>query len=107
MKKISKISLHQLDSLLLRNDSGKFEECGLKDCVDTCWSHASLNTNLFGGGDPGWCKCGSCATPSGGSPSTAENEAANKENGYTITGSNDPVCVCQGGEGSAMQTVSK
>lgn len=62
---------------------------------------------LFGGGDPGWCKCGSCATPSGGSPSTAENEAANKENGYTITGSNDPVCVCQGGEGSAMQTVSK
>ena len=70
MKKISKISLHQLD----RAELSKKQQ-GL----------------LFGGGDPGWCKCGSCATPSGGSPSTAENEAANKENGYTITGSNDPV----------------
>lgn len=66
MKKISKISLHQLD----RAELSKKQQ-GL----------------LFGGGDPGWCKCGSCATPSGGSPSTAENEAANKENGYTITGS--------------------
>ena len=39
-------SFHKLDSLLLRNDSGKFEECGLKDCIDTCWSHASLDTDL-------------------------------------------------------------
>ena len=53
MKKISKISLHQLD----RAELSKKQQ-GL----------------LFGGGDPGWCKCGSCATPSGGSPSTAENE---------------------------------
>ena len=48
MKKISKISLHQLD----RAELSKKQQ-GL----------------LFGGGDPGWCKCGSCATPSGGSPS--------------------------------------
>ena len=37
---------HQFDRLLFRNDSCKFEECRLKDCVDTCWSHASLNTDL-------------------------------------------------------------
>ena len=39
-------SFHQVDSLLFRNDSCKFEECGLKNCVDTCWSHAGLNTDL-------------------------------------------------------------
>ena len=37
---------HQFDCLLFRNDSCKFEECRLKDCVDTCWSHASFNTDL-------------------------------------------------------------
>lgn len=75
MKKISKISLHQLD----RAELSKKQQ-GL----------------LFGGGDPGDCKCGSCATASGASPSSAENLNANKENGYTITGSNEPWCVCAG-----------
>lgn len=75
MKKISKISLHQLD----RAELSKKEQ-GL----------------LFGGGDPGDCKCGSCATTSGASPSTNENMNANRDNGYTITGSNEPWCVCAG-----------
>ena len=39
-------SFHKVDCLLFRNDSCKFEECRLKDCVDTCWSHASFNTDL-------------------------------------------------------------
>ena len=86
MKKISKISLHQLDRAELSK-----KQHGL----------------LFGGGDPGWCKCGSCASPSGGTPTTEDNLNANKNNGYTITGSNDPTCVCQGPEGAAMQTVSR
>ena len=51
MKKISKISLHQLD----RAELSKKQQ-GL----------------LFGGGDPGWCKCGSCATPSGGEGSAMQ-----------------------------------
>src|SRR5699024_2392687 len=37
---------HQLDRLVLRNDSGKFEECGLQDRIDTCRSHAGLDTDL-------------------------------------------------------------
>ena len=39
-------SFHKVDCLLFRNDSCKFEECRLKDCVDTCWSHACFNTDL-------------------------------------------------------------
>ncbi len=39
-------SFHKVDCLILRNDTCQFEECRLKDCVDTCWSHASLNTDL-------------------------------------------------------------
>lgn len=85
MKKISKISLHQLD----RAELSKKQQ-GL----------------LFGGGIRGWCKCGSCAIPSGAVPSTDDNQNANFENGYTKTGSNDPVCLCQGPPGAAMQTVS-
>lgn len=73
MKKISRISLHQLDKAELDK-----KQQGL----------------LFGGGDPGNCRCGSCATTSGAIPSYADNQDANRENGYTITGSNDPMCVC-------------
>ena len=73
MKKISRISLHQLDKAELDK-----KQQGL----------------LFGGGVPDNCKCGSCAAPSGAGPSTDENLNANKKNGYTITGSNDPWCIC-------------
>lgn len=73
MKKISRISLHQLDKAELDK-----KQQGL----------------LFGGGVPDNCKCGSCATTSGAIPSSLDNENANRENGYTITGSNDPTCVC-------------
>ena len=38
--------LHQFDCSLLRNNRCKFEECGLKDCIDTCRAHAGLNTKL-------------------------------------------------------------
>ena len=75
MKKISRISLHQLD----RAELSKKQQ-GL----------------LFGGGDRGNCKCGSCAAPSGAGPSVEANLNANFENGYTITGSNNPWCICVG-----------
>lgn len=86
MKKISRISLHQLDKAELDK-----KQQGL----------------LFGGGTPGWCKCGSCATTSGAGVSSDENLNANADNGYTITGSNQPTCFCSGGQGSAMQTINK
>ena len=73
MKKISRISLHQLD----RAELSKKQQ-GL----------------LFGGGDRGNCKCGSCATTSGAMPAHEDNQEANLKNGYTITGSNNPMCIC-------------
>ena len=38
-------SLHQVDCFLLRNDSGKFEECRLKDSIDTS-AKSDLLTDL-------------------------------------------------------------
>lgn len=73
MKKISRISLHQLDKAELDK-----KQQGL----------------LFGGADVGDCRCGSCATTSGAIPSADDNLNANKKNGYTTTGSNDVMCVC-------------
>lgn len=84
MKKISRISLHQLDKAELDK-----KQQGL----------------LFGGGDPGWCKCGSCTGKSGAAGSNYNaNMDANMINGYTITGSNEPICVCSGGLGSSSST---
>lgn len=81
MKKISRISLHQLDKAELDK-----KQQGL----------------LFGGGDPGWCRCGSCNGASGAEGSNYEaNMNANTKNGYTITGSNDVMCVCNNGENSS------
>ena len=39
-------SLHQLDRLILGDNTGQGKECGLQDGVDPGGSHASLNTNL-------------------------------------------------------------
>lgn len=75
MKSLKKISLRQLDKAEL----SKRQE-GL----------------LFGGGDPGACKCGSCSTTEA-HPTTIENLNANTENGYYITGDNEPQCVCLSG----------
>lgn len=71
MKKLSKLTLHQLDKAEL----DKRQE-GL----------------LFGGGTPGQCRCGSC---SGGGSGTANNREANKSAGYTGSGSNpNSECTC-------------
>lgn len=79
MKKLRKISLHQLDGAELE----KRQE-GL----------------LFGGGSPGFCKCGSCASgnglPGNGTPSSSNNLDMNKQSGYTVTGNNNPTCTCIG-----------
>lgn len=83
MKKLRKLSLHQLDEVEL----GKRQE-GL----------------LLGGGTPGECKCGSCST-TGGTPSQADNRNFNRDAGYTISGSNpDAECVCR--QGSAFSPMS-
>lgn len=71
MKKLSKLTLHQLDKAEL----DKRQE-GL----------------LFGGGTPGNCRCGSC---SGGGSSTVANREANRGSGYTGSGSNpNAECTC-------------
>ncbi|WP_294469995.1 TIGR04149 family rSAM-modified RiPP [uncultured Bacteroides sp.] len=80
MKKISRISLHQLDKAELDK-----KQQGL----------------LFGGGAPGYCRCGSCSTVSGAGVSHQANQNANFDNGYTITGSNQPECMCQGPKNSS------
>lgn len=50
---------------------------------------------LFGGGNPGDCRCGSCASEDGTpAPSTAANSSANAYYGYTISGSNPAECTC-------------
>lgn len=72
MKKLSKLTLRQLDV----DELGKRQE-GL----------------LFGGGTPGACKCGSCSS-TGGTPSTKANLDANSAQGYYITGNNEPWCHC-------------
>ena len=38
--------LHEADCLLLRDDAGQLEECGLKNRVDTGRAHACLDTDL-------------------------------------------------------------
>ena len=38
--------LHEADCLLLRDDAGQLEECGLKNRVDTGRAHAGLDTDL-------------------------------------------------------------
>ena len=40
-------SFHKVNRLLLRNNSGQFKECRLKDCVNTGRSHAGLDTDLY------------------------------------------------------------
>lgn len=76
MKKLRKLSLHQLDEVEL----GKRQE-GL----------------LFGGGTTGECKCGSCST-TGGAPSQVDNRTFNWRAGYTISGSNpEAECMCKSG----------
>ena len=75
MKTLKKISLRQLDKAEL----SKRQE-GL----------------LFGGGDPGVCRCGSCASDSGNpAPSTIANDEANYKYGYTISGSNPGNSSCK------------
>ena len=39
--------LHQLDRLIFRNDLCDAEECGLQNGVDSCRSHACLDTKLY------------------------------------------------------------
>ena len=39
-------SLHQVDCLFLRNDTGQFEECRLQNGIDTGRTHAGLDTDL-------------------------------------------------------------
>ena len=75
MKTLKKISLRQLDKAEL----SKRQE-GL----------------LFGGGTPGACRCGSCASIDGNPPpSTEANLIANKTYGYTISGNGvEPTCTC-------------
>lgn len=73
MKKMRKISLHQLDKVEL----SKRQE-GL----------------LFGGGFPGECQCKACAS-SGGAPSKEDNSNANYQHGYISNGDgNVTVCTC-------------
>lgn len=75
MKTLKKFSLRQLDKAEL----SKRQE-GL----------------LLGGGNPGDCRCGSCASIDGNpAPSTKANFIANNENGYTISGNGvQPQCTC-------------
>lgn len=74
MKTLKKISLRQLDKAEL----SKRQE-GL----------------LFGGGNPGDCRCGSCASADGNpAPSIDVNSDANAYYGYTISGSNSGECSC-------------
>ena len=72
MKKIGKISLHQLDKA----------ELSIRD-----------KSLLIGGGDIGSCRCGSCSS-TGGMPSQEDNRNANSYYGYYITGDYNVECAC-------------
>lgn len=72
MKKLSKLTLHQLDKAEL----DKRQE-GL----------------LFGGGTPGECRCSSCTSSSEYTPISLGNRDANRKMGY-ISGGNNAECTC-------------
>lgn len=69
MRKLKKISLHQLDKVEL----------------------SKRQESLLLGGTSGDCRCGSCSSST---VNTDANRDANAANGYTGTGDNNLQCVC-------------